>query len=85
MKIKDKGQTGGKGRTAVQILIAQMPIRVLNAYREDFEKALETEKLQIIEAFCAGYDHEGGNYDFAEEIYYEKKYGNEQDGNTETD
>ena len=62
--------------TAVEYLIEQLPIRVLNSLQKEIEQAKEMEKQQIIDAFSEGSDD--GFYGFGDdrsEQYYNETYG----------
>jgi hypothetical protein len=42
------------GKTAVQWLVEQLPIRIVNSYQNEIIKVLEMEKQQINDAFESG-------------------------------
>ena len=56
--------------TAMEWLVEQLPIRIINSYQSEIAKALEMEKQQIIDAYCAAED----NSEFLE---YEHRYNRE--------
>ena len=43
-------------KTAMQWFVDQLPIRILNAYADEIQKALEMEKTQIQTAYDKGYN-----------------------------
>ena len=47
--------------TALQWFIDQLPIRIINAYSEEIQKALEMEKEQIQNAYNKGYNESWDN------------------------
>ena len=66
-------------QTAVEWLTEQLPIRILNAYQNEIEKAKAMEKQQIIKSFNEG--------TFAQdekttaEQYYTETYKSDNNGN----
>ena len=46
-------------KTAMNWFIEQLPIRILNSYSEEIEKALKMEENQLNQACYDGYYHEG--------------------------
>jgi hypothetical protein len=61
-----------KQQTAVQWLVEQLPIRIVNSYQNEIIKVLEMEKEQIINAFEKG-GLDGWNLTSAE-YYYNETY-----------
>ena len=43
-------------KTAMQWFVDQLPIRILNAYADEIQKALEMEKTQTQTAYDKGYN-----------------------------
>jgi len=68
-----------KKQTAVEWLVEQLPIRVINRLQKEIDEARQLEKEQIIRAFIVaeGTEYEGTKYGVH---YYIKTYGgnNEQ-------
>ena len=64
-------------QTAVEWLTEQLPIRILNAYQNEIEKAKAMEKEQIMKAV---YDSMGTNFDpnmGRAELYYNTTFKSE--------
>lgn len=62
-----------KKQTAMEWMVEQLPIRIVNMYREEIEKAKQMEKEQMEEFWKGGQDSmEENGKDF--EQYY-KNYG----------
>lgn len=58
-----------ENKTALQWFIDQLPIRIVNSYREEIAKALNKEKEQINKAYYDGY--------YQEELYDAREYYND--------
>ena len=63
-------------QTAVEWLVEQLPIRIVNSYQSEIIKVLEMEKQQIIDAYVEG-GRKGFN-EFADdyEQYYNETFKN---------
>ena len=67
-------------KTALELLIEQLPIRIVNSYQSEIAKAMEIEKKHIIEAHGNKEKKSGGitNYTYilTGEEYYNENFKN---------
>jgi len=64
-----------KQQTAVEWFVEQLPIRILNMYQKEIEKAKQMEKKQMIEfaEFVTSYPNKNRNY-LGEVLHAKSKY-----------
>ena len=60
-----------KNKTALEMFVEQLPIRIKNSYYQEIEQAIEMEKEQITDAYTMG------SYDLASQEFDPEKYYNE--------
>lgn len=61
-------------QTAVEWLVEQLPIRIINSYQNEIEQAKQMEKQQIISAFIVAKDNEWDGIRHGVH-YYQQTYG----------
>lgn len=65
----------GNKQTAVDLLVASLPLRIQNMYASEIEQAKAMEKEQIKEAYWASYKEGQYSGDKTAEEYYKETYG----------
>lgn len=68
----------GNKQTAVDLLVASLPLRIQNMYASEIENAWAMEKEQIIEAHLDGQSLVSYKDEYAEQ-YYNETYENHSD------
>jgi len=62
-------------QTSMEWFIEQLPIRIINMYQEEINKAKQMEREQIIKAVDSNFNYDSNGYPTLGEQYYNETYG----------